>query len=116
MLRFLADENLSNNLIRGLLRRRPLDLVRAREVGLAGASDPIVLAWAADADRIVISRDFRTLPTFAWERISQELSMPGLLLVRAGAAFEGVVADVLLLDDVCDADELRNQVWYLPLE
>jgi hypothetical protein len=39
-----ADENLNNDLVRGLLRRRPdLDIVRVRDAGLAGADDPTVL-------------------------------------------------------------------------
>ena len=35
MLRFVADENFNNNIVRGLLRRQPeLDLVRIQDVGL----------------------------------------------------------------------------------
>lgn len=45
MLRFAADENLNNDIIRGLLRRRPdLDIVRLQDTEIAGAADPTVLA------------------------------------------------------------------------
>ena len=48
MLRLLADENLNNDIVRGLLRRSPdLDVVRVQDVGLSGAEDPTVLEWAA---------------------------------------------------------------------
>lgn len=48
MLRLLADENFNGSIIRGLLRRKPkLDVVRVQDVGLSGADDCTVLAWAA---------------------------------------------------------------------
>ncbi|MBX9790122.1 MAG: DUF5615 family PIN-like protein [Pirellulales bacterium] len=115
-LRFLADENLSTNFIRSLLRHRPFDLVRAIDVGLSSQSDDSVLAWAADNGRIVISRDFRTLPAYAWDRIARGLDMPGVLLLRGDALVSRVIDDLLLIDETCDASELRDQVCYLPLE
>ena len=44
MLRFVADENFNNNIVRGLLRRQPeLDIIRIQDEGLSGADDPTVL-------------------------------------------------------------------------
>jgi len=44
MLRFLADEDFDNELVRGMLRRLPtMDIVRAQDAGLSGALDPRVL-------------------------------------------------------------------------
>ncbi len=116
MLRYLADENLSSNFIRGLLRRRPLDLVRAVDVGLGSQPDETLLTWAADNDRIVISRDFRTLSAHAWDRVADSLPMPGLLLIRGDRSIAQVVDDLILIDDTCEATDLRDQVWYLPLD
>jgi hypothetical protein len=43
-MKFLADENFDNNIVRGLLRRQPdIDLVRVQDVGLSGKDDPTVL-------------------------------------------------------------------------
>ncbi len=48
MLRLVADENFNGDIVRALFLRRPdLDVVRVQDVGLAGADDPRVLAWAA---------------------------------------------------------------------
>ena len=42
------------DIVRGLLlRQSDLDIVRVQDVGLAGADDRDVLAWAAENDRIV---------------------------------------------------------------
>ena len=44
MLRLLADENLKNQVVRGLLRRDPgMDVVRVQDVGLRGSSIPLYL-------------------------------------------------------------------------
>ncbi|MDZ8137027.1 MAG: hypothetical protein RM049_17245 [Nostoc sp. DedQUE04] len=44
MLRFLADENFNNQVIRGVLRRNcNIDIVRVQDVGLTEADDPTVL-------------------------------------------------------------------------
>ena len=48
MLRFAADENFNGNIVRGLLRRLPiLDIIRVQDTALFRATDPRVLAWAA---------------------------------------------------------------------
>ena len=48
MLRFLADENFNNDVVRGVRRRNPaVDLVRVQDEDLSGAEDPMVLEWAA---------------------------------------------------------------------
>jgi predicted nuclease of predicted toxin-antitoxin system len=47
-MKFLADENFDNTIVRGLMRRKPdIDIVRVQDVGLSGEDDPIVLEWAA---------------------------------------------------------------------
>jgi len=41
---FAADENFNNDIVRGLLRRKPdLNIVRVQDAGLSGADDPTVL-------------------------------------------------------------------------
>ncbi|AIE73404.1 MULTISPECIES: hypothetical protein [unclassified Synechocystis] len=44
MLRFLADENFDNTILRGLFRRNAsLDILRIQDVGLSGQADPVIL-------------------------------------------------------------------------
>ncbi len=58
-MKLLADEN-DNTLVRGLLRRRPsINIVRVQDVGLSGENDPIILAWAAQENRILLTHDHR---------------------------------------------------------
>ncbi len=70
MLRFVADENFNNNIIRGLLRRQlELDIVRVQDVGLRGADDPNVLEWAAQEGRVLLTHDVATITQYAYERV-----------------------------------------------
>ncbi len=62
MLRFVADENFNQNIIRGLLRRKPdIDIVFIQNVGLSGANDPTVLEWAAQEGRVLLTHDVSTI-------------------------------------------------------
>jgi len=65
MLGLAADENFNNDIVRGLLRRRPdLNILRVQDAGLTGASDPEVLAWAAQEGRILLTHDVSTITRY----------------------------------------------------
>ena len=54
MLRLLADENFNNQIVRGILRRRPeVDIVRVQDVGLSETDDRVILEWTAQQDRVL---------------------------------------------------------------
>ena len=81
MLRLLADENFNGDIVRGLLLRQPdLDLVRVQDVGLVGADDPDVLAWAAENNRIVLTHDRATMSDYAYERVAAGERMIGVFI------------------------------------
>jgi predicted nuclease of predicted toxin-antitoxin system len=82
MLKLLADENFDNTIVRGLLRRNPnIDIVRVQDVGLLGEDDPIILAWAAKEDRVLLTHDVATITSYAYGRITQGQPMPGVIEV-----------------------------------
>ncbi len=116
MLRFLADENLNSDIVRGLQRRRAeLDIVRVQDVGLYGAEDPDILAWAAREDRILLTHDVSTMTRFAYERVSAGEPMPGMFEVGRSVTIGRIIDDILLLADASEDGEWEGQVRYLPL-
>jgi hypothetical protein len=116
MAKFLADENFNNQIVRGILRQSPdIDIVRVQDVGLSGADDPAVLAWAAQAERIVLTHDVATMITFAYERIQAGLSMPGLFEVSRRVAVGLAIEEIILLAECSLAGEWEGQVRFLPL-
>jgi hypothetical protein len=69
MLLLVADENFNN------------DIVRVQEVGLRGAEDPVILDWAANEGRVVLTHDAATMAYYAYERVRAGVLMPGVIEV-----------------------------------
>lgn len=116
MLRFAADENFNNDILDGLLRRKPeLDVLRVQDTDLLGAEDPDVLAWADDVGRILLTHDVNTLPGFAYERILAGHSMAGVFLVGQTLPIGPVIEDLLFLAECSRDGEWEGQVLFLPL-
>ena len=116
MLRLAADENLNNDIIRGLLRRNPdLDIVRIQDAGLSGADDRRVLDWAAREGRILLTHDVATITKYAYERITQGLLMPGVIEIHRGISTGQVVEDLALLAEYSLPSEWEGRIIYLPL-
>jgi predicted nuclease of predicted toxin-antitoxin system len=116
MLRFLADENFNNNILRGLLRRMPdLDVVRVQDVGLSGADDPAVLEWAAREGRLLLTHDVSTVTRYAYIRVEEGKPMPGVVEVRRSVLAGTAIEDIVLLAECSEEGEWEGQVRYLPL-
>lgn len=116
MLRLAADENFNHDIISGLLKRNPeVDIIRVQDVGLAGADDPTVLAWAAAENRVLLTHDVQTMTRHAYDRVQAGKPMPGVFEVNRKIPL-GVVIDNLLLIVECSLEnEWEGQVRYLPL-
>lgn len=116
VLRWLADENFNNDILRGLLRRNSrLDIVRAQDVGLSGSTDAAILAWASNENRVLLTHDVRTLTAHAYARMHRGEPMPGVFEVSRSVPIASVIEDILLLTECSLLDEWKGQVRYLPL-
>lgn len=116
MLRWLADENFNNDILRALFRaNRDLDIVRAQDVGLTGVADEAVLAWSADQSRVVLTHDVSTMTAHAYRRVMKGDRMPGLFEISRHVPIRSAVEDILLLTECSNPDEWEGQVQYLPL-
>ncbi len=116
MLKLAADENFNNNIVRGILRRHPnADIVRIQDVGLSGAHDPIVLEWAANENRVLLTHDVSTITRYAYDRIKLGRPMPGVFEVSRNAPIGIAIEDIILLVECSLEGEWTGQVRYLPL-
>jgi predicted nuclease of predicted toxin-antitoxin system len=114
-MKFLADENFDNTIVKGLLRRKPdIDIVRVQDVGLSGKDDPTVLAWAAQENRILLTHDVATITHHAYERLSKQQSMPGVIEVTSDTSIGRVIEDILVILECSLEGELEGQIQYLP--
>lgn len=116
MLFLVSDENFNNDIVRGLLRRNPeLDIVRVQDVGLRGAEDSIILEWAANEGRVLLTHDAATMAFFAYKRVRAGKSMPGVIEVADDLPIGQAIEDILLLTEYSDRHEWEGRVIYLPL-
>ena len=112
-----ADENFNNDIVRGVSRRHTdLDIVRIQDTDIAGADDPTVLAWAAEYGRILLSHDVSTMTRYAYDRIQDNLSMPGVFEVSRAVPIRIAIEDILLLVECSQDGEWEGQILYLPLK
>lgn len=116
MLRFLADENLNNGIVRGIRRRLPeADIVRVQDIGLSGASDEEVLEWCGRESCILLTHDAATVPEAAMSRLAQGAPLPGVLIIRRSLALGAAIDDMLLIIVAGTPDDWEGKVRYLPL-
>ncbi|MGV3721668.1 MAG: DUF5615 family PIN-like protein [Actinomycetota bacterium] len=112
----MADENVNGAIVRGLRRRSPgIDVVRVQDVGLSGATDPEVLAWAAEEGRVVLTYDVATMTFHAYERVEAGQRMPRVFQVPDQLSVHQTIEDLPLLADYSLEGEWEGQVRYLPL-
>jgi predicted nuclease of predicted toxin-antitoxin system len=116
MLRLLADENFNGDIVRGLLlRHSALDLVRVQDVGLAGADDADILAWAAENNRIVLTHDRATLPDYAYGRVAAGEPMAGVFILNDRFPVSKAIEEILLIVACTEQSEWSGRAVHVPL-
>ncbi len=116
MLRLFIDENLNHRILRGLKLRFPnLDYVIAQETKLKGGQDSILLAWAADQNRILVTHDLKTVPKLAYDRVAAGQPMPGVFAIPKGLPVGRAIEELATLIECCHQSDLENLVAYVPL-
>ena len=116
MLLLAADENFHNDIVRGVVRRKPdVAVVRIQDVGLSGADDPTVLEWAAQEGRALLTHDVSTITHYAYARVREGQPMPGVFEVSRALPIGRVIDDLLILVDYSLEGEWESEVRYFPL-
>jgi predicted nuclease of predicted toxin-antitoxin system len=117
MLILIADENFNNDIVRGMLRRKPdLDIVRVQDVGLSNADDRVILEWAAQEGRVLVTHDVTTITHFAYERVRAGKPMPGVIEVEDDLPIGQAINDILLVVECSERGEWEGQIIYIPLQ
>jgi hypothetical protein len=116
MLRVFIDQDFNHDILRGLRLRLPaLDVVTALEARLDQKSDPDVLDWAAQRNRIVVTHDRQTMPRHAWSRVTEGTAMPGVFVVSRDLPTGDAIAELELLINCSQPEEWSQMVVFIPL-
>ena len=89
LLRRRADENFNNDILRAFFRaNRDIDIARAQDVGLSGSADKVVVEWAADQNRVLLTHDVSTITAHAYRHVMKGDRMPGVFEISRRAPIQ----------------------------
>jgi hypothetical protein len=113
--RFQADADLDGRILRGLRRAAPeIDIRASGDAGLAGLEDLEVLRIAADAGRILVSQDRRTMPAH-FTRFTSSAQSPGVILLRGATPISTAIEELVLIWSASEAEEWGGRLMWIPL-
>jgi|SRR5580765_7160457 len=116
MIRFLADEDIKDQIFKGVLRRLPdLDIVRVQDVGLRTFRDDWVLEFAAHENRILLTHDVSTMRAFAKARLLAGKAMPGVFEISQDLPIGRSIEEIVIIAECSQAEEWNGMIQYLPL-
>lgn len=112
--RFQADADLNPQIEKRLRLREPaIDIQGAKGVLLDGTSDSQVLQIAAEAGRVLISRDVNTMPIHFVRFIATQTS-PGIIMIPSSRPIGSIIEALLLIWLMWTPEDLENQIRWLP--
>lgn len=96
-MKWLADENFDNDILRGIQRRlTSFDVVRAQDVTeISGLDDSAVLAWATTNNRVVLTHDLSTMIGAMQEQVERVASCSPIVFVRDSLPVSLVIGEIL---------------------
>jgi hypothetical protein len=113
--RFQADEDLNQTIVLATIRREPaVDFRTAVQASLNGLHDRDVLALAAEAGRILVTHDGKTMPRHFAE-ILQRTASPGVIVIPQHLPVATAVEELILLWSVTEPEEWKDRIVWLPL-
>ena len=111
---FQADADLDPDIGRELRRREPsLDFRLSADIIPDGTPDARVLHVAAEAGRVLVTRDVRTMRVH-FQGFIAERESPGVLLIPSSRSTGAAIEGLLMVWLTWTPEDLRNQIRWLP--
>ena len=112
-IRFQADNDLNQNIVKALRRLEPsIDFQTAHAANLRDLPDPEVLAYAANARRVLVSHDITTMPRHFGDFI-QTADSSGVLIAIQERPMSVVIEELLMLWMFDEAEDWVNRIRVL---
>jgi predicted nuclease of predicted toxin-antitoxin system len=120
-LKLLLDENLRIGSLWQAIQKQQrtdkrLDVLRIGDSDCLslGAPDAEIIRYSAQAERIVVSRDLRTLGLELAEWINSGQRHPGIILLRLGLSVPQIIDLLVLVSYASDAEDWGGAIRWLP--
>ncbi len=116
-MKWIADENFRNAIVRGLLRQAPtLDIVRAQDIPeISGQDDLVLLRFATAEGRVVVTHDLSTMIPAMREQVRLALQCAPIVFVPDSLPVSAVIDDLLLFNECAGESDWAAGVIYIPL-
>ena len=116
-MRWLADENFNNDILRGVLTRdRNFDIFRAQDLDeTSGRDDVTLLGWATQNERVLLTHDLSTMVPAMKEHLRRAFRCAPIVLVPDSLPIGIAIEQILLLELCAAGADWSAGVIYLPL-
>ena len=117
-MKYLLDENLAA-LYRVQLKRQVPELT-VWMIGDPGApergtKDPDILDWCSQYEFVLVTNNRASMPNHLVDHLASGKHMPGILVFRRRAAIKAILEDLILIAEVAESGEFRDQITHIPL-
>ncbi len=113
--RFLADANFNQKIVKGLLIREPaIDFELPQAAIPDRTPDPKVLDLAKALGRVLVSHDVSTMPVWFQQCVEQR-RCAGLILVPERLPIRDAIEELLMIWHASEAEEWINIMLRIPL-
>lgn len=114
-IRFQADADFNQQIVRAVLRRQPaIDFQTADEGQIRDLNDLDVLTAAASEGRIVVTHDRSTMPVH-FANFTARKDSPGVFILSQDLPLNVAVEELITIWEASEAEEWINTIQYLPL-
>jgi hypothetical protein len=115
--KWLADENFNNNILRGILRHDQFfSILRAQDVPeVAGRSDVVLLAWATEFEHILLTHDLSTMLPAVRIQLARSSRCTPIVFVPKRLGMGEAIEEIILMDACFTATDWSAGIIYLPL-
>jgi hypothetical protein len=77
------------------------------------ASDPKLLQWLADEDRVLLTHDKSTIPNYVYERIKKGKCVVGVIIVIKSTPIKIAIDELEVLLGAGEREDFQNLVLYV---
>ena len=78
--------------------------------------DNILLEWLANEDRVLLTRDKRTMIDYVRDRLNRGKYVAGVVIVKNNISIGTAIDDLVYLLDAGEPEDFHYQVKWIPLE
>ena len=115
VIRFQCDADFNFNIVRGLRRSQPaIDILTAEDSQIVGRTDPEVLLFSAEHDRLLVSHDLRTMPDHFMRFLTAGNQSKGVIIIRQQLPIGEAIEWLHLIWLASDTTEWLDRLEILP--